>query len=178
MGSSCRPHTRIVLKARCRGQWPVIAGTRRSRIEKSVKPRAREASLIEETQAGLVTDDPTPTYRASDPLWKLIIRALRSNNGMRLLTSADTHESRPRNPVGLGKLSGTQIKRMVRTGGVPRDQETRELIRTTVVHEAAAELVDRLPSRNWLVERDEVVLDTFVVMNLTAPLEPGDLLNS
>ena len=67
---------------------------------------------------------------------------------------------------------------MVRTGGVPRDQETRELIRTTVVREAAAELVDRLPSRNWLVERDEVVLDTFVVMNLTAPFDAADLLHS
>ncbi len=156
---------------------PCVANTRgllqrRPTISTGRETIGKEANLIEETQAGLRTDDPTPVYRAVDSLWKLVILALRTIDGEKLLEQVSTAElpqpsDRPQARLAIGTLSMLQFRRLIRAGSAPRNPETRELVSRAVIAAAAAALSEKLPNRSWNMERDEVVLEQFTALTQT-----------
>jgi hypothetical protein len=135
---------------------------RRPTISAGLETIGKEANLIEETQAGVLTDDATLVYSGTDHSWARLIEALRSKGSIRLLQVVSENGEPPRNDGRIGNLSSTQVRRMIRTGSVPRNPETRRLIQSTVIQGIVSELLETRPSRSWMLERDEVLLAQFL----------------
>ncbi len=144
---------------------PCIADTRgqlqrRPTLSTGRETIGKEANLIEETQAGLLYDDATPVYRAADSMWTHVILALRTHDAVLFPAVNPPTGNREASEVAAG-LSELQIKRMIRNGSVPRNPDTRERITQAVLAAAVQTLGERNPSRNWKLERSEVVLEHF-----------------
>ena len=156
---------------------PCLANTRgqlqrRPTISTGRETIGKEANLIEETQAGLRTDDPTSLYRAVDSLWKLVILALRNMDAEKLLEQAPTTvlpqpSDRAQTRLVIETLSALRLRRLIRTGSAPRNRETRDLVSRAVIAAAAAALREKMPTRSWNMERDEVILEQFTALTET-----------